>query len=302
LITQLLRNRLSESNELHRNIASIENEVRRNLRRTEPEIIAQICNVWNGFDDVDLEPFTISGVNYSIWLEFQLVRTHQNYIDISSEEFTSNNKQYRTEFGDLAFLIDYYLDGVIISRKTSILQSKIDSNIDSVDIALHQLFLMRYWPNVTYSGNTYSFEGVYPDVFSFYHFILGNTHSPRIYSTVCSAEYVGLNTNLSRGELTRRLSDWLILRENNPRQAPPSIRVNMTLNPHNIPRRIWKLTPKPFTRMIKELAYQFWGTSDRRILQLARDRISNFIRLKVVAGRNKSDLLEKRDDDFIFEL
>ena len=78
----------------------------------------------------------------------------------------------------------------------------------NLDIALHQLFLMRYWPNVSYSGNTYSFEGVYPDVFSFYHFILRNTPSPRIYSTVCSAEYAGLNTNLSRGELTRRLSDW----------------------------------------------------------------------------------------------
>lgn len=301
MISQLFRNCIWYSRTFHNNLNYLEYLIRKNLHQKESFIIEEICQAWNRFKLVNLRPINISGINYDTWLEYQILKTHQNNIFIRSDDLTSEIKDYETEFGDLAILVDYYVEGEIISRKISIMQSKIDIDINKIVIPLHQLFLMHYWPTVSYSGKQFVFDDIYPDVFSFYHFILRYSHNNNTSSTTCSTPYVSYNLNLNKASFISILSGWLTQRKVNPKKGAPTRTLNMILNPVITSRQVWQSTSKPFTRMLKECAYQFWGTSDKRLLQLAKERIKNIIRLKVVAAKNQNDWIEKRSNDFMVE-
>lgn len=294
LISQIIRNRISRNDALEKNFELLEYTIRNNIGLTESQIVKNVVDAWKSFSFIDLPDFIINGRNYSVWIEFYTYVTHLKIIKVYYEELGSELLDFGTEYGDIAILVDYFLEDELINRKISVLQSKKEASANQVTIDLHQLYLMHFWPDVVFSGEKFSFPDLRADEFSFYHFILNHSYDREICSTVCSAPYVSLNLNINRAQLVAMLKPWLLKKKTNPRTSPPSITLKMNLSPRTSnSAQTHTLTPKPFQRLLKECAYQFFGTNNKKIMELSRKRIPNILRLKAIAARNKSDWIEK---------
>lgn len=286
MITQILRNKLRNNFTFKKNLDLLDSRIKRllnpNLKNREGYIINQICSTWSNFPKINMSDTNIAGSIYNLWVEFNILKTHQNYIWIDENGLAP----IKTEFGDLAFLVEYYFDNQLLNRKLSIIQSKIDQAPNSVSIPLHQLFLMTYWPNITYSKKYYSFSTIAPDNFSFYHILLRHSNNTLASSTICSASYIAACLNLNRASMINQLNAWQNQKKRKLRTNSPSLNLQIPLSPpHSNYRTWWTLTPKPFTRTIRECAYLWWGTDHFDIIRLAKDRIKNIIVLKIGASK-----------------
>jgi len=280
-----------------KNFLQIESVIWKNINKREDAIVAEIVNAWNSFGVIDLNDIIINGINYSLWVKFHQFKTHGKMININ-DIININNQLigYKTEYGDIAIIVDYIIEDSLINRKISILQSKKEKRINQVEIDLHQLYLMHYWPNVTLSGQNFNFRNIKSDDFSFYHFILNQTNDSNWCSTICSAQFVSMNIGINYVQLINYLKEWLKRKNINSNTKPPSRTLKINLSPRSTPNNEWSLIPKPFRRKLKEIAYLFWGTSDQRVIELSKLRIPNILRIDFVAGRSKSDWIEKSID------
>lgn len=202
-------------------------------------------------------------------------------VDIE-EEMDKDRFSYPTEFGDLAIIVEYYIDNELINRKISILQCKKEHTIGQMDIKLHQLYLMSYWPQITIAKTKIIVNRLYSDEFSFYHFFLTHSNKPPIYSTVISAKHICYEL-----QQTKQSLQSVILQYKNNKNLPSDVfNLNIQYGSNN---QAYTQTPKPFKRFLKELAYLFWGTNNDVVFEIADKFIPNIVTLKIIAVEEKKD-------------
>lgn len=292
---QMFRNRISESGSLRNRIKKLESVVRSNLPKREDIIIKDFVNEWNTGGTVKLEPFDFNGIRYYLRVEFNQWPTHGLLVDIEDDvQLNSDRVKFRTEYGDVAVVVDYWLEHELLSRKISILQTKKEQAYNVVDIKLHQLYLMQYWPNVEFpSGTKYEFSGVKSDEFAFYHFVLNYSSSSDFCSSLCSAPFVGAALGVNSTYLRGKLRKWVNERKTNPHLAAPSQTLRMTLLPGSIfktsNRYKWNLIPKPFSRFLLDAAFLYVGTPNKNVIALTQARIPNILVMKIVGSREKDE-------------
>jgi len=307
MFIQLFRNRIYENRKLKYRIRDLDEFVWRNRTRSEPSIVRELAHFWNSQGPIELGSFTYAGDNYELFVEFYQLATHgQPYVKVSQKVFVGSKEiEYETEFGDLAFIVDYWLERRLLSRRISILQSKKEKNLDKVNIELHQQYLMQFWPDVEFtqglgSRARYSFHGAKPDEFSFYHFILGKHKNPIYSSSICSAPFIGPAIGADRAAIEKSLIDWFDQRKGKPKLKPPSRTLSLPLEPGEIYRHgkyyEWNLLPKPLTQFVLDAAYLNVGTDHSEILNIALTRVKNIIALKVTGGRAGQELRNLHTD------
>lgn len=300
LFIQIFRNRILRSQKLKSKIQRIESVIRANYHRNEPDIVSEIVKEWNSDRIINLSSFVLNGINYDLWIEFRQIPTHgKPYVTVIGKIEIGNNDfvEYETEFGDIAIVVEYYLEKFPLSRKISVLQTKKETRPDQTKISLHQLYLMWFWPSVCFKSHNFRFKSVNPEEFSFCHFILDKSNHPMYPCSMCSSPFVGVKLGLTKPLLINHLKDWLLKRKINSKQPPPSSTLKGLLpgaveNLNAGRRYSWSMIPKPFGRFLLEAAYLFVGTQDDEILELARLRVPNVLLLKVRAAREESRWLD----------
>lgn len=312
MFIQLFRNRIYESRKLKYRIRDLDEFVWQNRTRSEPSIVKRLAFLWGSRGPIELGSFEYSDNNYELFAEFYQLATHgQPYVKVRDRVFVNSKEiEYETEFGDLAFIVDYWLENQLLSRRISILQSKKEMAADKVKIELHQQYLMQFWPDLEFTQGTglparrFCFQGVRPDEFSFYHFILSEHGNPTYSSSVCSAPFIGPAIGTDRVAIEKSLMDWVDKRKTEPKTGPPSRILSLPLEPGRIYKHgkcyEWNLLPKPLTQFILDAAYLNVGTDYSEIMKIAFARIKNIIALKVVGGREGLELRNQHTD--IYEL
>lgn len=314
MIIQLFRNRIYESRSLKYRIKKLESFIRNNLPQKEQYIVKGLTSLWRSLKPIRLKPFRFRGKIYPLRIEFYQAFTHgYPYIKVKNKVSTGYGQiEYETEYGDLAFIVDYLFKGKLVSSKISILQSKKEKSKDKVDIPLHQHYLMEFWPDVEFTPKSkpnlplkFNFPNVSPDEFSFYHFILNYGANLFYSSSVCSAPFVGLALGTTRQSIEKPLVSWCNRKRTNPHLKPPSRTLSMSLLPGSIYQHgkyyKWNLLTKPFTRFILDAAYLYVGTDHSSIFDLAIKRVPNILVMRVTGGEEKSRRNENsRSDSFVF--
>ena len=280
-------------------IRKIESVIETNYHRSEPDIVSEIVKEWNLNPNIGLQPFSLNGISYNLWLEFTQAFTHGKpyvSIDVELEENDWIEKiEYATEFGDLALIVEYYLEHTLLSSRLSLLQSKKEKKQDQAEILLHQLYLMQFWPSVRFDNQTFRFNNVAPEDFSFYHFILDKSRPSNYSSTICSSPLVYTKLSLTKSSLVLQLKNWNLQRKSGAKSKAPSLPftgvMSGAVDNVSVPWWVnnWSLVPKPFSRFLREAAFLFVGTSHEEIRKLAESRIPNLniLYLKVMASRER---------------
>lgn len=307
MFVQLFRNKIYESRKFKYRIRKLGSYIWANKSKREPHIVKGLADLWNSQDDIYLGDFQFAGDDYKLFVEFYQLMTHgppciavSDKVSVSSQEI-----EYKTEYGDLAFIVDYWLENSLLSRRISILQTKKEKSKDKAEIELHQQYLMQFWPKVEISQMTktplkISFPRVDPDEFSFYHFIL-NKHRGGIYSSsICSAPFVGLALGTSRYSIEKSLVSWCNQKKTRPHTPPPSLMLSMPLLPGKIYKYgkyyEWNMLPKPFYEFILDAAYLHIGTNQPSVLTVAFERVKKIIAMKVVGGRKGREFRNRLQD------
>lgn len=258
---------------MRKKIRWINQVIRNNYSRKEPDIIAAIASVWNVYKIIRLTPFNINNVVYNLWIEFEHKVTHGKLVnvDIKLDDEWLENIEYGTELGDLALIVEYYLEKALLNRRVSLLQTKKETQRDEAEITLHQLFLMQYWPNIRFNSKFIEFNNIYPEDFSFYHFILAASKPKSCSSTVCSSTLVCEKIGTDKSKLIEELKNWrLQYKTVGLKPKPPACKIT-GLSPGSIAmlaRNNWTMVPKPFGKFLMNAAYLFVGTSNDEIWKL----------------------------------
>ena len=316
MIIQIFRNRIYESRSLKYRIKKLESLIRSNLSQKEQYIIRGLTSLWASQKPIALKPFQFRGTIYPLRIEFFQLFTHgPPFIKVKDKVSTSYGQiEYETEYGDLAFIVDYWFAGKLLSSKISILQSKKEKSKDKVDIPLHQHYLMEFWPDVEFTLKSkpnlplkFSFPDVRPDEFSFYHFILNHGANRFYSSSVCSAPFVGLALGTTRQSIEKHLVSWCNRRRTNAGLKPPSRTLPMPLLPGSIYQHgkyyKWNLLTKPFTRFILDVAYLYVGTDQRAVFDLAIQKVPNILVMRVTGGKEEKEFRRNensRTEGFVF--
>jgi len=266
--------------------------IRSNLNQPERIIVKKLTQEWKKGGRINLKPFVLGGKSYYLWIDFHQWPTHGYSINVEDNVLMDSDKlKFPTEYGDIAIVVDYFLQHEHISRKVSLLQTKKEKRKNQVDIKLHQLYLMQHWPCVEFpSGTKYEFIGVKADEFSFYHFVLDHSANTQFCSSLCSSPFVGHLLGVSEANLKIKLKTWITKRKTNPNLAPPSKLLKYNLLPGSFYKAYkWQLIPKSFDRFLLDAAYLFVGTSDKDVLALTRARVSTILAMKVVGSTERQD-------------
>lgn len=299
LFIQLFRNRIARSGLLKNKIQSIESIIRSNLSMNEKCIVSKIVNQWSSQPIINLTPIFINRIRFDLCLNFDQLFTHGSpYLSVCDKVEVGKNDyiEYETEFGDIAIIVEYWMEDTLLSRKASILQTKKEKQPNQSYIHLHQLYLMQYWPSVKFKKSQFLFDGVIPEEFSFYHFILDKSRNPFFSSSIYSAPLVGALLGLKKKTLICELKRWIMLRKKKGKKNPPS-RTLKGLCPGAIEggniknKSSWRMVPKPFDRFLREAAYLFVGTHNDEVLELIKLRVPNVLYLRIIATRNIDDWL-----------
>ena len=311
MFTQLFRNRIYESRKFKYRIRKLESYICANCKRQEPHIVKDLATLWNSQSDIFLGDFQIGGKNYEFFVEFYQLVTHgRPYVKVNDKvSLVSGDIEFETEYGDLAFIVDYWLENSLLSRRISILQTKKEKKKDQVDIKLHQQYLMQFWPSVEISQmvgapRKFSFIGVHPDEFSFYHFILSEHRNTVYCSSICSAPFVGSALGITRPVVEESLANWCAQKKIKPHTPPPSLMLPMPLFPGQIYKHgnnyEWNLLPKPFYQFVLDAAYQHVGIDQTELLTIALERVENILAIKVVGGREGQEFRNRITDIYEF--
>ena len=311
MFLQLFRNKIYENRKLKYRIKNLESFIKLNLSRPEPDIVNGLARLWNSQGSIRLQPFRFGGTSYNLYVEFYQLVTHgPPYVTVKDKiSIDSTHIEYKTEYGDLAFIVDYWLEDELLSRKISILQSKKEKRKDKVDIQLHQQYLMQFWPDVVVAPKSKNalplkFPGAHADEFSFYHFILDHHKASLHSSSICSAPFVGSFLNLTLQGIQKSLLNWCKRRQTNPRLQPPSRTSSMPLLPGKIYQHgkyyKWNLLTKPFERFLIDAAYLFVGTDQTPVLDVAFARVPTILAMKVVGGREGKEFRDRFTDIYEF--
>jgi len=299
MFLQIFRNRILLSNKLWRKIKDIENAIRANYQRKEPHIVSAIVNEWNKAPIIGLNGFQVNGVHYNLWLEFSHKMTHKKLLKVGiklDEDRWLDNIRYKTEFGDIALVVEYYLEQTLLSSRLSLLQTKKETKQNGTTIALHQLYLMQFWPAVRFNGREFTFCNIFSEDFSFYHFILSRSKPASCSSTICSSALIYTKLGLNKSQLIAALRSWLKNRKSGSRTRALTRNVRGLL-PGNVdvvnvpppPLNYWNMTPKPFCCFLMDAACLFVGTPNKEVRALAEFVVPNvnILYLRVRASKER---------------
>jgi len=301
LFIQIFRNRISRSQKFRRKIRRIESVTRASYSLKEPDIVSAMVKEWNNEPIIDLGQFKVNNVQYYLWLDFTHKMTHGKLlvVDVKLDENEWIEKiEYKTEFGDLALIVEYYLEDDLLSSRLSLLQTKKETQRDGTRITLHQLYLMQFWPSIRFSGQTFNFTNVMPGDFSFYHFILSTTKPLNCSSTICSATLVYTRLGLTRSSLVNQLRSWSLKRKKGVKRrvSPPTLSFNGLLpgvvDGLNVRGNGWSEVPKSFSRFLREAAYLFVGSPREEIRKLVESFVPNMNRLYLKVRASRERLLQ----------
>jgi len=297
MFIQLFRNKVYESRKFKNALRRLDKYIAQNKSSLrEEQLIAGLANQWKQQNRIFLKDFNIRGKKYSFFADFFQIKTHGHpYLSVDDQvSLASQNIEFKTEFGDLALIVDYRFDNKLISRKLSIIQSKKELSANQAQIAIHQLYLMQFWPNIQINNRVFDFRHIEnPDKFAFYHFILNKHNNPRYSSSICSAPYIALNLGKSKIDLENDLVAWCQKRRVNNKEPPPHEILSMPLVPGQIYNHgksyEWNKLARPFYNFLLDAAYQNIGTNDLNLLKIASLRIPNILALQVTgtAGDNE---------------
>jgi len=312
MFTQIFRNRIHENRPLKYKIRGLESFIRKNIQQPEVDILKGLAELWNCQDAIELPPFCFDGKYYQLSIEFYQLMTHgRPYIHVDDRvSINAGQIEYATEYGDLAIIVDYWLEEILLNRRISILQTKKENAKDRVDIKLHQQYLMQFWPDVTFPPASaestplaFTFKDVHSDQFSFYHFIL-NKNLGQYASSVCSAAFVGEALGLTLPAIQGSLVEWCSKKRTDSHSKPPSMPLRMHLSPgaiyHHGKYYKWNLLAKPFTRFLLDAAYLYAGTEHKAVVNLALLRVPTILSLKVVGGREGKEFRDRYTDIYRF--
>lgn len=303
MFTQIFRNRISQSTQLKNRIGRLDSVIRSNLNKKERIIVQKLTKEWNKGGRIYLKPFSLGGNSYNLWIDFCQWKTHGLSVNVEDiVDPDSCRLEFKTEYGDIAIVVDYIFQSTYVNRKVSLLQTKKEKRQGQVDVKLHQLYLMQNWPCIEFpTGIRYQFRGVYPDQFSFYHFILNYSANKQFCSSLCSSPFVGHLLGSSKAYLQKKLKTWLSKRKSSPKKlAPPSKPLYANLLPgaiYNASKSYnWQLVPKSFDRFLLDAAYLFVGTNHKDVLALTKARVSTILAMKVVGSRHQEENVDRHND------
>lgn len=112
MFIQLFRNKIYENRAFKFRIRKIDNFVSSMFHETEPNIVKELAYEWTRRGPIDLGSFQIAGSDFDLFVDFRVRMTHgAPYVNVADVSLGSGNISYETEFGDLAFLVSYVLDG-----------------------------------------------------------------------------------------------------------------------------------------------------------------------------------------------
>ncbi len=279
----------------------IESVIQTNYGANEPVIVSKIVNEWNLNPIIKLQPFNISGNQHHLSLEFTQLYTHGKpyvSIEVEPDEKETIEQEYETEFGDLALIVEYYLESTLLSSRLSLLQTKKESKQNQVDIALNQLYLMHFWPTVKFVGQTFKFPNMIAEDFSFYHFILDKSQPSNCTSTICSTPLITTKLGVSEWSLVSQLKKWNSQRKiTGTKLKAPTLPFEGVMpgaiEAANSWGNNWNSVPKPFSRFLHEAAYLFVGTPNKEVRQLAELRVPNILLLRARASREEGQWQQK---------
>jgi len=270
-----------------------------NFNRNETEIVSEIVKEWNLNRIISLNPFSLNGTLYNLWLEFAQAVTHgKPYVSVEielDENEYMEQSEYETEFGDVAIIVEYYLEDTLLSSRISLLQTKKETRPDQAEISLNQLYLMQFWPSVRFGGQNFKFNNVAPEDFSFYHFILCQSKPSFCSSSICSSPLVYAKLGLTKSTIVNQLRSWNSQRKTSGQKThSPSLTLNKLLPGAVDSLNIWKkhswdMVPKSFSRFLQEAAYLFIGTHNEEIRKLAELRVPNILLLRVRASSREEN-------------
>jgi hypothetical protein len=126
MLTQIFRNKIYESRPFKNAIRELDRFIANNKSLREDQIVSGLTHKWTQQGKFSLGDFKIAGKRYGVTAEFLIEKTHGfPYLAVDdSVTLSSKNINFPTEFGDLAIIVDYWLDNRSISRRLSIIQSK----------------------------------------------------------------------------------------------------------------------------------------------------------------------------------
>jgi hypothetical protein len=297
MFIQAFRNKVYECRSLKYRIRKLDRIVASQLSESEPSIVKALSDGWSRAGPIDLGSFSVAGTDFHLWLDFRVRISHgAPFVKVADVSLSSGKIEYETEFGDLALIVNYILDGQLLQSKISVLQTKKEEKLNNVKIQLHQQYLMQFWPDILFRGNPQPFQfhmsTLNPDEFAFYHFIL-NSHSNSSYSSsLCSAPFIGEVLRIDRKTIEKELMEWNLLRASNKTAPPPFTNLSsLSLEPGGIYRHgksyEWNLIPKPLTQLLLDAAYLNVGTENRLIIKLAHERIGTILQLNVGGGKGR---------------
>jgi hypothetical protein len=307
MFIQVFRNRVYESRSLKYRIRKLDTVVSSNFSAGETDIVKALSNAWCYQNSIYLGQFGLGGAIFDLMLGFRVHVTHgAPFVNVADVSLSSGNLTYETEFGDLAILVNYILDGELLCSKISILQTKKEQSLNKIEIPLHQQYLMQFWPNVRFKKTLeiYQFHSseLVPDQFAFYHFILNRHVNPEYSSSLCSAPLVGEALNLDQNWVEKQLISWQNKSKTAASRVPaPSLTLShLSLEPggiyHHGMSYKWNLLPKPLTQFMFDAAYLDVGTDNKTVIDLALNRIGVTLILKVAGRRTRErELRENRD-------
>jgi hypothetical protein len=301
MFTQIFRTKLSQDSQLRDKFDNIEKVVMSNIDQPEPSITKSITGEWKKKNHIYLGPFWLDRQVYYLWVEFRVLLTHSRLIrieDVAGPDL--DTLWYQTECGDIGVLVEYLLDDRLVNRKLSIVQTKKEAEKDRFDIPLNQLFMMTNWPRILSKRlDSYNFEGVNPDQFSFYHFVLNYSYNRQYTSSIVSAPMVSYLLHLNERDMANKLLNWLRGRRTDPSLKAPSERLYSDLTPGSIhstrPGLGWDQVPKSFSRFLRDAAYLFVGTDNENLVTLMGELVSNVLVARVIGRRESEETARNRD-------
>jgi hypothetical protein len=300
MLTQLFRAKIFENRRLKIELKSLDDYLIENSGLREDQIVTGLANEWQKKNRILLSDSRIGNNLYHFFIDFSIDKTHgAPYLDIEEDyvDLPNGKINYKTEFGDLAILVEYWFDNTLLSRKLSVLQTKKEKIDGTAEINLHQLYLMNYWPSVTIKGKSFTFDKVNADIFSFYHFILTKSNA-RYAASVCSAPFVSLNVSKNKADLENDLSAWSARKKVNKNEPYPCETLHMPLVPGQISsfsHYDWNKIPAPFYNFLFDAAYQNLGTDDSKVLEVASLRIPTKLSLRVSGAKEFDNYRQDKD-------
>lgn len=154
--------------------------------------------------NANLGRVNFKGQHFEVTIEVEGAKSHGRICDMALP-----SGELGSELGDLVVAVDHILvdpydqTKKITNGTCSIIQTK-KEKFAKKGLSARQLYLMTQWPKFKYKGQYWEFE-VFPDIFSFYLFVLDPSSEQRHKSSLLSSTILARFLGVDKTSLLKRI-------------------------------------------------------------------------------------------------